>query len=88
MKAVVLKEFRDKDNFNKVYKEGESYDFSPERYAELKALGLVESTEPVENETTENGNVENETTENETTEGETSENGSTQGNPKKIKMPK
>lgn len=78
MEAVILKEFRDKDNFDKVYKEGESYDFSPERYAELKALGLVESTEPVENETTEN----------ETTEGETSENGSTQGNPKKIKMPK
>lgn len=78
MKAVVLKEFRDKDNFDKVYKEGESYDFTPERYAELKALGLVESTEPVVDETKVD----------ETTNGETSEDGSIQNKPKNIKMPK
>lgn len=83
MEAVVLKEFRDKDNFDKVYKEGESYDFPPERYAELKALGLVGSTEPVVEEP-----VVDETQKDETANGETSEDGSTQNKPKKINMPK
>ena len=42
MEAVVKHTFRDKDNFDKVYLEGETYEFSPERVAELEELGLVE----------------------------------------------
>lgn len=41
MKARVLKEFRDKDNFAKVYEAGAIIDLSAERIRDLKGLGLV-----------------------------------------------
>lgn len=42
MKARVLKEFRDKADFSKVYAEDSILELTRERYQELKALGLVE----------------------------------------------
>ncbi|GIM60086.1 hypothetical protein CAPN008_01360 [Capnocytophaga canis] len=50
MKVIAKITFRDKDNFDKVYLEGEEYDFSPERVAELKELDLVEVIEVNEEE--------------------------------------
>ena len=41
MKVKVVKEFRDKDNFAKVYTEGMILEVSPERKNLLKSLGLV-----------------------------------------------
>lgn len=41
MKAKVLKEFRDKDNFAKVYAQDSVIDLPAERVKELKALSLV-----------------------------------------------
>lgn len=41
MKARVLKEFRDKDNFAKVYAQDSVIDLPAERVKELKALSLV-----------------------------------------------
>lgn len=45
MEAVVKINFRDKDNFDKEYIKGKKYEFSPERYAELVDLGLLEKVE-------------------------------------------
>lgn len=42
MKAKVLKEFRDKNNFAKVYEQDSIIDLPAERVAELKALGIVD----------------------------------------------
>lgn len=41
MKVKVVKEFRDKDNFAKVYTTDLVLEVSPERGAILKSLGLV-----------------------------------------------
>lgn len=41
MKVKVVKEFRDKDNFAKVYTPGDVLEVSPERKNHLKSLGLV-----------------------------------------------
>ena len=41
--AIVIKEFRDKNNFAKVYKVGEEVEFDEVRLAKLAELGLVES---------------------------------------------
>lgn len=41
MKARVLKQFRDKDDFSKVYKVGDTIDLSRDRFKYLQALGLV-----------------------------------------------
>ena len=41
MKGKVLKEFRDKDNFAKVYEQGCIIDLPAERFKGLKALGLI-----------------------------------------------
>lgn len=41
MKVKILQEFRDKDNYGKVYKVDDTVDFSADRFRELKALGLV-----------------------------------------------
>lgn len=42
MKARVLKAFRDKSDFSKVYDQGSVLDLPPERVRYLKELGLVE----------------------------------------------
>lgn len=42
MKAKVLKEFRDKADFSKVYTRDSIIELTRERYQELKTLGLVE----------------------------------------------
>lgn len=41
MKAKILKEFRDKDDFSKVYKVGDTVDLSRDRFKHLQSLGLV-----------------------------------------------
>lgn len=41
MKVKILREFRDKDNYRKVYKVDDIVEFSADRFRELKALGLV-----------------------------------------------
>ena len=41
MKVKILQEFRDKDNYRKVYKVNDTVEFSDDRFRELKALGLV-----------------------------------------------
>lgn len=41
MKARIVKEFRDKDNFAKVYEADAIVDLPAERVRELKSLGLV-----------------------------------------------
>ena len=47
MKATVIKSFRDKTNFSKVYKVGEDVSKLPEaRISELKQKGLVEVEKP------------------------------------------
>lgn len=46
MKARILKEFHDKDDYRKVYKVDDTVDFSADRYRELKALGLVAEVRP------------------------------------------
>lgn len=42
MKVRILKDFRDKDDFAKLYEAGIIVEFSRERYQGLKALGLAE----------------------------------------------
>lgn len=42
MKARILMEFRDKDNFDKIYRQGDIIEVTRERYQELKALELAE----------------------------------------------
>ena len=42
MKVIVLQEFRDKDNFSKVYEENEVYDLDKNYAEHLARLGLVE----------------------------------------------
>jgi hypothetical protein len=42
MKAKVLKEFRDKNNFAQVYELDSIIDLPAERVKELKALGIVD----------------------------------------------
>lgn len=42
MKAKVLIEFHDKDDFTIIYSIGEIIDINKERYQVLKALGLAE----------------------------------------------
>lgn len=44
MRVRVLKEFRDKDDFSRVYKEGSVASFDEQRAKYLASLGLVEST--------------------------------------------
>ena len=41
MKAKILQEFHDKDNYRKVYNVDDTVEFSADRFRELKALGLV-----------------------------------------------
>lgn len=41
MKVKILQEFRDKDNYRKVYKVDDTVEFSDDRFRELKTLGLV-----------------------------------------------
>ncbi len=41
MKARILMEFRDKDNFDKIYRQGDIIEVTRERYQELKALELA-----------------------------------------------
>lgn len=41
MKAKIVIEFHDKDDYRKVYKVDDIVDFSADRLRELKALGLV-----------------------------------------------
>jgi len=43
MKVVALQEFRDIEDFRKVYKEGEAYDLSDKRAKELIKAGLVQA---------------------------------------------
>lgn len=42
MKARILMEFRDKANFDKIYRQGDIIEVTRERYQELKALELAE----------------------------------------------
>lgn len=42
MKVRILKDFRDKDDFAKLYEAGSIVEFTRERYQGLKALGLAE----------------------------------------------
>ncbi len=48
MRVRVLKEFRDKDDFSRVYKEGSIASFDEDRVKYLVSLGLVESTKESE----------------------------------------
>lgn len=41
MKAKILREFHDKNDYRKVYKVDTIVEFSADRFRELKALGLV-----------------------------------------------
>lgn len=41
MRAKILQEFHDKDDYRKVYKVDDTVEFSEDRLRELKALGLV-----------------------------------------------
>lgn len=41
MKARILQEFHDKNDYRKVYKVDDIVEFSADRLRELKALGLV-----------------------------------------------
>jgi hypothetical protein len=41
MKAKIVIEFHDKDDYRKVYQADSVVDFSADRFRELKALGLV-----------------------------------------------
>lgn len=41
IKVVILHEFRDKDNFAKAYKVGDTVSFEKKRAKELATLGLV-----------------------------------------------
>lgn len=41
MKAKILREFHDKNDYGKVYKVDTIVEFTADRFRELKALGLV-----------------------------------------------
>lgn len=49
MKAKVLKEFRDKNDYSKIYKTDDIIEISKDRYLELKAKELVEEVRDREN---------------------------------------
>lgn len=41
MKAKILQEFHDKNDYRRVYKVDDTVEFSADRFRELKSLGLV-----------------------------------------------
>ena len=46
MKIKVIREFRDKDDFNKVYSAGSEYEFEASRAANIISRGLGEESKP------------------------------------------
>lgn len=47
MKVKIIKEFRDRDDFSRVYNVGEEVAFSDNRAAEIVARGLAEEVRPM-----------------------------------------
>lgn len=62
MRVRVLKEFREKDDFSRIYKEGTTASFDEDRAKYLASLGLVESTKENESMRSTKSNTKGEST--------------------------